>query len=96
MLTPENAPSRDLVRAYILTFGNGEAAKMVLEDLDLFIRANLAGKTKDRMDRIDPLALAVAEGARRVMERIRSMQDMEKNPQWQAIEQQRQKKPASR
>lgn len=88
-LTAANAPDRELVRAYILTFGN-EAAAIVMADLDLFIRGNLSLQLKDKLGRTDPYALAIAEGARRILERIRSMQTMDKNPLWRAIDTERQ------
>jgi hypothetical protein len=82
------APERDLLRAYMLTFGQ-DWAKPVLEDL----RAALAVIERDRMDktgRMDPLKLAVADGARQILKRIETMQTMESTQEWQAIDNHRQ------
>lgn len=87
-LDPRTAPDREMVKAYMLTFGQ-EWAKPVLADLETFVRVNMASK-KDRLDRIDPFQVVAQEAARRVLERIHAMSSMHDNPEWQAIERTRQ------
>jgi len=77
------APSRELVRAYQLTFG-AEGAKPVLEDL----RKLASGSTvrRDAHGRIDPYAMAVAEGARILMNYIEAMTRMDESEAWRRLD----------
>jgi hypothetical protein len=85
---PEDAPPRELVHAYMLAFGN-EAGKIVLADLDTFVRGNMAAK-KDKLDRIDTSSCIAELAARRVLERIQSLAMMAGDPNWKEIDRQRQ------
>lgn len=93
-LTAANAPDRDLVTAYTLTFGN-EAGRIVLDDLYTFVTKNMAAQ-RDKEGRIDPFQVVAENAAERVLKRIQSMAQMSKNPQWQAIEASRQMAVAQR
>lgn len=86
-LDPRTTPDGEGVKAYTLTFGN-EAGKMVLADLTDYVDV-LLGKIQDDQGRTDPLKLAAADGARRMLQRIRSVPSLPAHPEWQALEKQR-------
>lgn len=87
-----DAPDRETVKAYLLTF-SAEGAAFVLADLERFVDA--VGRDKyDAEKRMDPLKLAAGDAAREFLRRINSMRTMDKNPEWQAIERQRQMRQA--
>lgn len=79
-INSQNAPPRELVKAYTLTF-NDAAAKVVLADLETFVEVNMASQ-KDKLGRIDPFQVIAQEAARRVLQRIRSLSKMSSNPDW--------------
>lgn len=83
-MDPRTAPKRDLVTAYTAAFG-GEGGRMILADLDAFVRGNMASQ-RDRLGRIDPFQVVAEAAARRVLERIQAMAVMGKNPEWLAID----------
>lgn len=84
-------PERDLVRAYQLTFG-AEHAKPVLADLKLLVGASIL--RRDAQGRIDTHAMAVAEGARILVNYMDAMIRMDESESWRAMELKRQMKGA--
>ena len=83
-LDPRTTPDAEGVKAYTLTFGN-EAGKMVLLDLTNYVDA-LLNDIEDREGRIDPLKLARADMARRLLQRIRSVPLLPTSPEWQKLD----------
>jgi hypothetical protein len=84
-------PDRELVKAYQLTFGAGHA-QPVLGDLKRMVGASVL--RRDTEGRIDPIAMAVAEGARILVNYIDAMIRMDESENWRAEELRRQMKGA--
>ena len=82
-------PDRELVKAYQLTFG-AEHARPVLADLKLLVGASIL--RRDAEGRVDPIAMAVAEGARILVNYIDAMIRMDESENWRAAELRRQMK----
>lgn len=85
-------PDRELVRAYQLTFG-AEHARPVLGDLKLMVGASIL--RRDAEGRVDPMAMAVAEGARILVNYIDAMVRMDESENWRAADLRRQMKGGS-
>ena len=84
-------PDRELVKAYQLTFGP-EHAKAVLGDLKVLVGASIL--RRDAEGRVDPIAMAVAEGARILVNYVDAMIRMDESENWRAVELRRQMKGA--
>ena len=84
-------PDRELVKAYQLTF-EAEHAKSVLGDLRLLVGASIL--RRDAEGRVDPIAMAVAEGARILVNYVDAMIRMDESENWRAVELRRQMKGA--
>jgi hypothetical protein len=87
-LDPRTAPSRDLVKAYMLAQSN-EAGRMMMADLELAVEAVSRDKT-DKEGRIDPYKLAMADAVREFLRRMKRIAAMAGDPEWQKIDAARQ------
>jgi len=86
--TLETAPSREIVKAYMLA-QNGEGGRAMMADLERTAEAVSRDKY-DKEGRIDPLKLAMAEGVREFFRRMKSIPAAAEDPEWIEIDRIRQ------
>jgi hypothetical protein len=86
-------PNREVVRAYQLVLAKDNvSADIVLGDLAVFCGLQETTARPDAQGRIDPYAMAVAEGRRQVWMRITAMLEMDQSKLWRLAQQARQLK----
>lgn len=87
-MDPRTAPTRDMVKAYMLA-QNGEGGKMMMADLEAAVE--LIGRDKyDKEGRMDPLRLAAADAVREFFRRMKRIPAMANDPEWQEADRIRQ------
>jgi hypothetical protein len=84
-------PNREVVRAYQLRLSREDiSTDIILGDLAVFCGLQETTAKPDGQGRIDPYAMAVAEGRRQVWLRITAMLEMDQSTLWRLAQQARQ------
>lgn len=87
-------PRADLVQAYSQALG-GPAGEAVLGDLVIFCCAQETTAKPGPDGKIDPIAMAVAEGRRQVLMHVTAGLNMDQSKLWQFAEAERQQRRAA-
>ncbi len=91
-----DTPDRDLVAAYLDRFSpENQASIAVMGDLAVFCGDQVTTARADPAGRIDPYAMAVAEGRRQVWNHILAMLAMPTSTAWRLAENERQRRRAA-